>query len=229
MGIFRAAIEGLRATVAIPRYSLARPPQSNWWTYWFWRFLQWFFSLRVPLLTGFDTFVNLIQGKNQTMTRVFADTIIDQQRNVIRVADTIRKDLTRLLATPVRVNISVLSADQSSVFYISRSAGSAKLTFNKRSVAWVSVFTGEIRWWECSWKQQLGDLYKEIVLFDNSKGVIAGDEEKILLVSHYQPRHEDYAAFVVFPVPWPQRGFGSDYIKGAIHISFDKEGDFEKL
>jgi hypothetical protein len=284
LSAIRAGAEALRAMTVIMRYPLARGPNRrsvevqpaggkqrakvkswhtfiDWFSYWWLRFLHWVFSLRVPLLTFFDTWINLIQGKNQTMTRYFAEEIIDKQRNVIRVVDTIRKDLTKLIehelgpqetvTSPVRINISVLSADQSNVFYISRSAGSARLAFNKRSMAWVSVFTGEIFWYESSWKPadkgegttgdkgedktgdkvrgKLGALYDKTVLFDNSKGVIAGDEDKILLVSHYQPRHEDYEAFVVFPVPWPQRGFGSDYVKGAIHISFRREVDFEKL
>jgi hypothetical protein len=248
LALFRGFVEGFRATVAIPRYALARPsqgrcrtPSQKFWdafSYWCWRFFNWFLLLRVPLLTGLDTVINLIQGKNQTMTRVFADTIIEQQRNLVQVVHAIRKDLTKLiehkltpaptsLSSPVRVAISVLSADQRTVFYISQSPGSAKMAFIKRSVAWVSVFTGKIRWYE----QKFGDMpnYKDIVLFDNSRGVIADDEDSILLASHYQPRDQDYEAFIVLPVPWPQRGYGSDYVKGAIHISFTTQTDFEKI
>ncbi|MBV9772193.1 MAG: hypothetical protein JOZ32_21655, partial [Bryobacterales bacterium] len=251
LSLIRAFVEGFRAIVAIPRYSLARPPLGQNRTpaqkvfdsvsYWFRRFIHWFFSLRVPVLTGADTLINLVQGKNQTMTRVFADTIIDQQRNIIRAADAIRKDLTTLiehqlssaastsLGSPVRIGISVLSADQSSVFYISQSAGSAKLPFNKRSVAWVSVFTGAILWYEHKFHDDL-NAYNKIVLFDNGSDTIAGDEKTILLASHYQPRQqEDYQAFVVLPLPWPQRGFGSDYVKGAIHISFRTDEEFEQI
>jgi len=67
------------------------------------------------------------------------------------------------------------------------------------------------------------------VLFDNRLGVIAGDEESILLGSHYQDRDQDYDAFVVFPFPWPQRGFDSDFVKGAIHISFRRVSDFSQF
>jgi hypothetical protein len=259
LSLLRGFVEGLRALVAIPRYSLARPPApldregdpkgdhnkkrtaSDY--YLFWRFWHWFLSLRVPLLTWFDTFINLIQGKNQSMTKVFSDTIIEQQRNLVQVAHAIRADLTRLIeqklmyqqrstatpftTSPVRVAISVLSADQSTVFYISQSHGSAKMAFIKRSVAWVSVFTGKIRWYE----RRFTDIpdHDKIVLFDNSKGIIAGAEEKMLLTSCYQPRDQDYEAFVVLPVPWPQRGYGSDYVKGAIHISFRMDKDFEQI
>jgi hypothetical protein len=209
------------------------------------RFFHWVFSFRVPLLTWFDTFINLIQGKNQTMTQVFANTIIEQQRNLVQVAHAIRADLTRLIeqklmdphppaattftASPVRVAISVLSADQSNVFYISQSHGSANMGFIKRSVAWVSVFTGSILWYESKFKKNFGDKFNQIVLFDNSSGVIADDVKQILLASHYQPRNEDYEAFIVLPVPWPQRGDKSDYVKGAIHISFRRDIDFEKI
>ena len=131
----------------------------------------------------------------------------------------------------VRVNISVLSADQTSVFYIARTPGSAVEAFIKRSVAWVSVFTGKIRWYKHSYKddKRFPGLFEKIVLFDNERGVILDDEPKIHLSSHYQPRNDDYEAFVIFPVPWPQRGFGSDYVKGAIHISFRFESYFDKI
>jgi hypothetical protein len=274
LSLLRALAEGLRAVVAIPRYPLARAAQPRdstgkkksgpsgeqdsvswlqffrWASHWWMRFVHWFFSLRVPLLTCFDTFINLMQGKNQTMTRVFSDTIIDQQRNSIRVAHAIRMDLTKLIErkiikpdkkasvvpdksekpsvlSPVRVGISVLAADQSSVFYISQSPGSAKKPFPKRSVAWMSVFTGEIRWFKSSYQKNPGTDH--IVLFDNRSGVIADDVKAIYLSSYYQDRNADYEAFVMFPYPWPQRGFGSDYVKGAIHISFRKELDFSKI
>ena len=251
LSLARAVAEGVRAVVIIPRYPLARPAQPQvdikavsplqfyrWASYWWMRFVHWFFSLRVPLLTTFDTFINLIQGKNQTMTRVFSDTIIDQQRNSIRVAHAIRKDLTKLIEqkliersgaasvqSRVRVGISVLSADQSSVFYISQSPGSSKKPFPKRSVAWLSVFTGEIRWFRSSYHS----MTDHIVLLDNGSGAIADDVKTIYLSSYYQDRNADYQAFVMFPFPWPQRGFGSDYVKGAVHISFRAEDDFVKI
>jgi hypothetical protein len=51
-----------------------------------------------------------------------------------------------------------------------------------------------------------------------------------MLSTHYDPRRgQDYKAFVMLPVPWPQRGAGTDYVKGAIHISFRTDGDFEVI
>ncbi len=263
LAFFRGVAEAFRTRLAIIYYTLERGSARRdafwfdkfrmWASYWIHRLARWIFSLRVPLLTLFDTFINLIQGRNQTMTRALADTIIEQQRNVVRVANTIRQQLDqaielRLLkvklgqpsnAQPapgstlelnpvdVRVNISVLSADQSSVFYIAREPGSAIKEFNKRSVAWVSVFTGRIRWYKNGYKAE--PWFKDVVLFDNRDHTIAGDEDQVLLASHYQPRDQDYEAFVMFPFPWPQRGFGTDYVKGAIHISFRHQSDFERL
>jgi hypothetical protein len=254
LGALRATAEGIRARVAIGHYALARPARrtpSGWarfwdgFSYWLLRIVHWLFSLSVPLLTFLDTLINLIQGKNQTMTRVFADKVIEQQRAVVRVADAIREDLNELierrvmilrpglpaaqanLLQRVRVNISVLSADQTSAFYISRTPGSALLRFPKRSVAWVSIFTGEIRWYKSAYGGRAD--YNTIVLFDNSEGTVAGDEDQILLSTHYQPRHQDYQAFIIFPLPWPQRGYGSDYVKGAIHISFREDADLEAI
>jgi hypothetical protein len=236
LNLIRAAAEALRSRVAIVHYPLARLSRQPWWAYWPLRISHWFFSLRVPLLTFFDTFINLIQGKNQTTTHAFADALIEQQRNVIRVADTMRKKLTSLLQAklkaaassgrepgPVRVSISVLSADQSNVFYISRSAGSALLPFSKISLAWVSVFTGKIRWYESYYKG------KGILLFDNSDGTIPNVPTQLRLDDYYEDRHADYQAFVVLPVPQPQRAFGSKYVKGAIHISFGSNEDFASV
>jgi hypothetical protein len=160
----------------------------------------------------------------------------------VRTADALRKNLNAVIysrlpghsyhpqRTPqdVRVNISVLSTDQTNVFYISRTPGSSLKPFGKRSVAWVSVFTGKIRWYKKSYSDNQ-DLFRQIVLFDNTDGTIAGDEQKIHLSSHYQERDQDYEAFVQFPVPSPQRGFESGYVKGAIHVSFRRETDFASL
>ncbi len=304
LALFRAIVEAIRSRIAIIYYPLpprsgATPPDGpngpkerstagRMWDslrYWALRTGHWLLSLKVPLLTLLDTFINLIQGKNQTNTRVFSETIVEQQRNVIRVAHTIRRQVHdvifnallsdgSLLEVPsetpaqltqatkpqpagavatqssaenaqaapatgpdkptprptpqdVRVNISVLSADQSKVFYIARSPGSSLKSFPKRSVAWVSVFTGKIRWFKRSYQEK--DMLSKIVLFDNTSGAISDAEQKIYLQSNYQSRDDDYQAFVIFPVPWPQRGYGSRYVKGAIHISFRSQDQFEKI
>ena len=207
---------------------------KHWLAYWFLRAVNWFISLKVPLLTFSDTFFNLIQGKNQTTTRALAEVVVDQQKTLLRTAGAIRKNLNDLIDVRVkqknpnahdnlphvRVNISVLSADQSSVFYISTAPGSAVLDFPKHSVAWVSVFTGMLRWWSSAFE----GIAEQILLFDNSKGIIADAEPKMMLSSYYQDRSGDYGGFVIIPLPWPHRAF-SKYVKGAIHISFRDAND----
>jgi hypothetical protein len=255
LNFLRAVAEALRSRVAVIYYPLTRVgrpgPRSiglkffDWLSYWASRLIRWVFSFRVPLLTFFDTFINLIQGKNQTTTQAFTDAIIEQQRNVIRVADVIRKKLNSLIESylwerleeekraaemdkekrpgQVRVSVSVMSTDQSNVYYISRSAGSALLPFPKISLAWVSVFTGKIRWYESNYQKQ------NIILFDNTNNTIPDAPKELLLDNYYQYRDGDYEAFVVLPLPHPQRAFGSRYVKGAIHISFSSKGEFEKI
>ena len=256
LNLLRACIEALRARVVMvywPRYRLWGP-------------IDWLISWRIPFLTFCDTFFNLIQGKNQTETYALHKNLVDQHWNLIRAADSIRKDLNELVerkvdkpagtarkpleelleevveealeiptqraptpgaktgGTRVRVNISVLSQDRSSVYYISQSHGSLHAAFKKTSVAWVSVFTGEIRWYLSAFR----DHAKRIVLFDNRTGDVPGEDKKLWLLSDFfQARQkEDYQAFVMFPFPWPRRGYGGDYVKGAIHISFRDDADF---
>lgn len=258
LNLLRAFAEALRSRVAVIHYPLARqgrPGRSgpdgffrglvqawqalmDWDSYWWLREVHWVFSLRVPLLTFFDTFISLIQGKNQTTTRAFSDEVIDQQRNVVRVASVIRKRLHSQIqellirlplaagqksAGDVRVNISVLSADQTNVFYISRSSGSPTLPFPKISVAWVSVFTGRARWYKSSYRGT------NVLLFDNSRKTIADAPDQLRLDDYYQQRDDDYEAFIVIPVPQPHRAYGSKYVKGAIHVSFQLSADFDKI
>lgn len=243
LAAFRAIVEAIRARVAIVLYPPPPPvhtvpPQGPWHRFSDWldrstrRFSQWFGSLRVPLLTLFDTFLNLIQGKNQTRTAAFERTIIAQQRNRVRAAETIRKQLNDLIQRKmpadvvhhsVRVNISVLSSD-GSVFYIARAPGSASLKFTKRSVAWVSVVSGQIRWYK-----KVYDALNSVVLFVNDHDQIPGEIKALLLKDYYQWRDSDYEAFVMFPVPWPRRELVGDYVKGAIHVSFKRQADFELL
>jgi hypothetical protein len=217
------------------------------------RFAQWLLSLRFSALTFLDTFMNLIQGKNQTLTRVFSDTIVNQQRNVVRVTEVLRQQLNDLilhqLNTPpavrhgaraearprelrdprdVRVNISLLSEDGSNVYYIARTPGSSYRIFPKHSVAWVCVFASKIRWYKTSWHNAESE-FKDIILYANGNGFIPGGEVDLKLASYYQAREDDYEAFVIFPVPWPERAFGSGFVRGAVHISFRHQDDFEEI
>jgi hypothetical protein len=237
---FRALGEAVRARLAMIHYVIPETKGQSSLDYWVLRFARWIFSLQVPLLTFLDTFLSLIQGKNQTTTRVFGDKIIEQQRNVTHVANTIRQHLNDLILQKmvaahndipnpedVRVNISVMSADQSNVFYVASAGGSASTSFPKQSVAWISVFTGKIRWFK---SQYLGlPFWKDIVLAENADQDIPDEPKPVPLSTHYQQRHGDYEAFVMFPVPFPQRGRESAYVKGAIHISFRHQTDFDRF
>lgn len=214
-----------------------------WTVYWLSRFWDWLLSMRFSALTFLDTFINLIQGKNQTLTRVFSDTIVKQQRNVVSVAQVLRQQLNDYIleylnanfplegngpsqrsARDVRVNISVLSEDKTTVFYIARTPGSSAKVFPKHSIAWVSAFTGNIRWYKDAYFD-----HKDIVLFDNASGLIPGGEDKLKLSSYLQQREADYQAFVLFPVPWPKRAYGDNSVRGAIHISFHRQKDFNEV
>ena len=247
LNLWRAVVEALRSRVAVVYYPLARTgPTDNRWSYWLVkRPLRWLASLRVPLLTFSDTFINLIQGKNQTRTAVFEKTIIEQQRNLVLVAGAIRESLNHLIegrareARPddaqkltdqldsVRVNISVLSRDQTNVFYISWAHGSSREVFPKHSVAWASVFTGQSLWYLSDYRKA-PFTYEKIVLFQES--TIPDEKGPILLKDYYQARQdEDYEAFIILPLPSPRRGFGSDYVKGAIQISFRRASDLSLL
>ncbi|MDR3577419.1 MAG: hypothetical protein P4L50_26450 [Anaerolineaceae bacterium] len=249
--LLRAIEEAIRERIAINHLKPARPPIqpdatrlerfASWTVYQVSCLWVWVLSLRFSVLIFLDTFINLIQGKNQTMTRVFSDTIVKQHRNVICVTEVMRQQLNDLIlqylskmphgeqreTRDVRVNISVLSEDETGVFYIARTPGSSPRTFPKHSVVWISVFTGKIRWYKHAYIEH--EKYKEIELFDNASGKIPGGEVKIMLSNYYQQREDDYNAFVIFPIPWPQRAYGSGCVRGAIHISFRKLGDFEQI
>ena len=260
---FRAAGESLRERLTIlhpkPEFKMD-PRYGTNPILWFWswlkfgvaRFWKWVLSLRSSILTFLDTFMNLIQGKNQTLTRAFSATIVKQQKNVVCVAQVMRQQLNDLIleylntsderkpeagdtkknkrspllgARDVRVSISVLSEDGSNVFYIARSPESSRRVFPKLSVAWVSVVSGKILWY----KHQYHGQEENIELLDNTNGVIPDRAVKVVLGTYYQQREDDYNAFVIFPVPWPNRASGSDAIRGAIHISFRNEDDFSEI
>ena len=245
----RSFVEMIRARLTLLYQPVRRQPGPGdtfmyRLAYWTRRFLGWLKSWQGPLLTFLDTFVSSVLGKNQSRTRQFTQVVVDQHRNVLRVADVVRQRITRTIEEALRrekievaggdvgVNISVLSPDGESVHYIVRAPGSGMKRFGRRSVAWVSVVTGRIRWFLESLrtvKEKELDSYRTIVLFDNSANLIAGEEKTILLASHYQERAQGYQAFVVFPLPWPPRSIDGPHAKGAIHILFKSEEMFRSL
>jgi hypothetical protein len=259
----QAVVEALRIQFAIrPAVTLGEGRAADWWVrlgrrvkYWIGRLWAWIRSLHLPLIVFLDTFFNRLQGRNQTLTSEFQKLIVDEHNKVLGVIEIIRRQLNELIeaelrklrppdlasppavdrdeASDVRVNISVMSADRAAVFYIATAPGSSVKKFTRRSVAWISVFTGRIRWYRKQYRlidaDGGGDVFSKVVLFDNTAEIIPNDEAQILLQSHYQPRDEDYEAFAVFPVPWPRRAFDAARVVGAIHVSFHRQGDFDRL
>ena len=124
----------------------------------------------------------------------------------------------------VRVSISMLSEDESVLFYVAREQGSLGRGFDKRSVAWVSVYTDTALWWE-------KDYPLDTELLDNtSGGYPLLPAEKILLGASYQARAgQDYDAFLVLPVPWAKRASSDNVRKAGIQISFRTKDHMDAL
>ena len=199
--------------------------------YWPSRIWRWLLSLRSFTLIFSDTFFNVIRGRNQLRTKIFEDTIIDLHRSIVRAADRIREEVDAALtsalqrinptkyakipSSDIRVNISLLAEDESAVYYISRERGSLPVPFDKNSVAWISVYTGEARWVKNAYP-------KELILLDNtSMRYPSLPEVELPLGKYYQMRQSpDYEAFLILPVPLLQRGMDLGERKGAVQISF---------
>jgi hypothetical protein len=250
---FQSLIESLRSRIATrrqpppPTPGFARRhggrhsagPLWGWTGYWRNRIWRWLLSLRSFGLIFLDTFFNVLRGRNQLRTKIFEDTIIDLHRSIVRAADRIRAEVdaavvdalkgkdVSTVASDVRVSVTILSEDESTLYYISRERGSLAVPFDKHSVAWISAYTGEARWFKKSYLEKKDT----ITLLDNSaKDFPSLPAIKLPLGSFFQNRPApDYEAFVVLPVPLLQRSAGEGYRRGAIHISLRKEDYLEKL
>jgi hypothetical protein len=246
--LIRGGIEALRSRVSLSR----RMPGDikPRWKYWVTRFWFWVLSLRTAFLCFFDTFFNVIQGKNQLHTVEFENEIARLHESIVGGIDRVRQDLDAAfqealerrkkaederrrknpspepspadakvktedpwnlpLPKPadVRVNISLLSEDGGTVFYVSREEGSLAKGFGKSSVAWVSLFNSRALWWKETYQG------KNIVLIEG--------EPPLYLADHYEPRTSpDYKGFIILPVPWGRRAEGEGR-KAGIHVSFRK-------
>ncbi len=224
--------------------------------YWLRRFWLWVFSFRTTVLVFFDTAVSFLFGKNLSRSAVLGDEIVELQVILVRTVDRLRDEITgavrraliealraKAKVAPaetvppgnpasdldegaIRVNISVLSNDRSSLFYVSWTPGSLVRSFEKQSVAWVSVCSGEARWWKQSYEAKKD----RIVLFDNEKKKLLVPQDKLMLRDYFQARESyDYKAFIVLPVPWRRRGMTARYRMAGIHISFSEEDHLDKL
>lgn len=203
------------------------------------RLWAWWMSLRLPLLVFVDTFFSVLVGRNILRSSALGDEVVRLQWSVSRAVERVRQQIDRAVRrallrgqrtaellreqdeeNAVRVNISVLSADGSRVFYIAWERGSMLRVFEKHSIAWVAVNAGEARWWKKSYQPKSSS----IVLFDNTGRRLPEPGTKLMLNQYFQDRGpRDYEAFIVLPVPWNRRGSAAYYVPAAIHISFAKE------
>src|SRR5205085_3968155 len=142
--VLRGFNEALRSRLAIPYELPIREVGDhelrNWLSYRARRFWAWVLSYRATVLVFIDTSFNVIQGKNQLQSAVFSDRILELQWSLVRTADRVRENIAREVlaalrqkhptgtengesrpnAEDVRVNIGILSAEGSSVFYVSK-------------------------------------------------------------------------------------------------------------
>jgi hypothetical protein len=243
----RAVTEALRSRILLPvapDYHEECPPDGSTprWAragraVWRWlqrkshRWWRWMVSLRTPLLVFADTFYHVIQGKNQLQTAIFDSSIRDLQLSLALAVDKTARSVHRAAiqalrnakTTPgesdVRVNVSVMSDDGQSLYYVSWEPGSSSRLFPTKSVAWVAVRAGQARWWKQSYTA--GSPPPEIVLYEGpALPPLADPQPKLKLVDYIQDRGAiDYQAFIVLPIPWRRRDGGTRRLAG-LHISF---------
>lgn len=247
--LFRAGLESIRSSIfLVPQpYRTVQPLlDSGAERRLFSRPGKW----RIYALTLGDVFFNVIQGRNELKSALWGETIVKLQENIVLAADRIRESIRAAVletigsrspegvprgSDSVRVAISVLSDDRKEVYYISWSADSLGKSFDVRSVAWIAIAGGKARWWK---RDQLLDegadkpLYGDsIVIFNNKRDpprLTEIDPIEHTFDLFLQDRDQDYAAFVVLPVPFRRRGDG-DGRYGGIHISLKHEADLDKL
>lgn len=232
--VFRSVTEAVRSRVSLVRR--AAPAGHPWRRFW-----TWLLSLRVPALVFLDTGFNVIQGKNQLQTAAFEHDIVELHASIVAAVCRIRerldqallnalkdkdkdKDATRQNAS-VRVSISLMSSDESAVFYVARETGSLAKPFGRDSIAWLSLHTGLPLWYRKSWEPD------STVLIENSDRFFNDlPAKRLLLRDYWEKRNQsDYQAFVVLPLPWGHRGEAEGYRKAGIHICFRDEGDMSLI
>ncbi len=234
--LFRGLTEAIRSRVSLVRRVV---PGANLLR----RFWTWLLSLRVPALVFFDTGFNVIQGRNQLQTASFEHDIVELHESIVNAVCRIRQRLDDAFQaalldhegkgwdgkqrsdTSVRVNISLMASDESSVFYVSREVGSLGKAFGRDSIAWLSLHTGLPLW------HRQGPDRPSQLRIDNSNGRYEGLPKKHIAVEDYLAKRNqsDYEAFVVLPLPWGHRGEAEGYRKAGIHVSFTHKEDMDHL
>jgi len=251
--ILRGLGEALRSRLAIPykipiRGREGKQRSSGWSSYVFQRPWRWLLSYRPTFLVMMDTAFNVIQGKNQLQSAVFSEEIVELQRSLVRTVDQVRESIAAEIlhaikgregageehpnSEDVRVNISILSAGGSSVYYVSRDPKSLPRPFGRHSIAWLSVAAGLARWCKLDEEGVLSYEDKTELIKDRDKGLISDDPDsgQHLLANYFEYRPEpDYRAFIVIPVPWLARGEEGQYRKAGIQISFSRPGYMDEV
>jgi hypothetical protein len=238
--------------------------------YWWRRFWSWVCTYWTTFLVFCDTFFNVLQGRNQLKTAAVVEkSVVVFQKALIHAVDTVREEMDEALdralvriskgerksaekkqekllgESDVRVNISLLAADERSSFYISWARGSSSQSFGTHSLAWLVAYLGVVRWWRHVWflppdaagrgaaknrseaERVEGD---RVVVYRNQGGELPVPDPEPRLELYYQTRERpDYEAFVLLPLPSQRRGRGRDYRRGAVHISFKDEKLFQKF
>lgn len=228
---------------------------SQWVSYWLNRIWHWLLSLRPSFLAFSDTWIHLLMGRYQLRTKVFEEQVqrlhcsivggLEKMRNHLEeaIVEQLSDEYDHISEAEVRVNVSVLAPNQKELRYIPYPApGSIPKPFGRESVAWISVYSGQDRWWMESYttgdatrseveEQSITDA--QVALYpprwqdwrDAKQGEILRDfllpgDKVHTLKDNFQPRRaSDYEAFVVIPIPRTKRGPAV----GALHISFRYE------
>lgn len=191
-------------------------------------------SWRATWVILVDTFLNYIQGKNQSQTEPLTGEIKRLHDSTVDAADLLCRQLETCLQTALkdvelqpgdlRVAVSVLADDDDYATYIARPSGNLARRFPQKSLAWLALYSGRALWWKDG-----NPVYQEAsVAFqpDEEKPLLP---ESVKLSEYFQLRGRDYNAFVVLPIPWQSRGSLSGRTRAGIHISFRDPAWMEKL
>ncbi|HEY0511950.1 MAG TPA: metallophosphoesterase [Thermoanaerobaculia bacterium] len=267
--LYQGATEALRSRVVLvhrppqwqPRGKSKSAPRQ-YALYWGRRLWGWLLSWRHSFLLFADTFFNVVQGRNQLQTAGYAKAVSNLHWAQYRVAERVRQSIDQEISrailrenslgllkqkgvgppkedSDVRVNVGLLSEDGSSVSYLSWERGSLGKPFGKRSVAWISIASGNALWYkknvllreqpdkEVCDKKEIYD--KDTILLENRDGELPV-ESPLRLGENYQLRPSpDYEAFVILPAPWVRRSQEGEYQKAGILISFRKAAYMDAL
>ena len=224
--------------------------------YWGRRVWRWLLSWRHAGLIFLDTLFNVVQGRNQLQTAGFAKEILDLHWSQSWVANRVRESIDRAIGralakesaqqilasaglvpphedADVRVNIGILSVDESAVSYFSWERGSLGRRFDQHSMAWISIASGRALWYRQGNGKNGIKLEK---IYNNEIPLLATADHNLpidgipLLGNYYQRREApDYEGFVILPIPWVRRGEDRDYQRAGVLISFRKAIYMEAL